>query len=314
MNRIVTIPVLKDRISAVRLRLLGQCSTVGSSKAISLAASVKSAWGLDRSRDNRALDAARRPYGRRATQAVTLLFVAAIGPLIIVLVLDRARADSPPKAAPAPEVRASPPESQLMHFNLLGPDWAKVPEGYSGILPEKVVAEFDIPKEYFANLKLFGFDPIEKTIEGGISITFSYPSMKGATEAPGAATRIEATITAGRSEESFRKSVHDFIFAPGRTTREPNLDVGGLCGYVDRVHPGYAGDEFYIACKETDQTFLIVCYPPFNNRHVCADNVFLGQQIVGQLGYQYHILKEHLALIGSVKQLVMSFMGPPRER
>lgn len=298
----------------MRLRLLGQRCAVGLSKAVSLTASVVSAWELDPSRDDIALDTARDLHRRRAILVVVLLLLAAIGQLIFALGPDRVRADSSPKAAPAPEVRASPPESQLMHFNLLGPDRAKVPEGYSGILLEKTVGEFDIPKEYFANRKLFGFDPIKKTIEGGIPIAFSYPSMKGATEAPGAATRIEATVTAGGREDDFRKSVHDFIFAPGRTTREPSLDVGGLCGYVDRVHPGYARDEFYIACKEADQTFLIICYPPFNSHHVCADNVFLGQQIVGQLGYQYPILKEHSALLGSVKQLVMSFMEPPRER
>jgi hypothetical protein len=36
----------------------------------------------------------------------------------------------------------------IFHYNLSGPDWAKIPEGYSGVTPEKIVAELNVPKEY----------------------------------------------------------------------------------------------------------------------------------------------------------------------
>jgi hypothetical protein len=205
-------------------------------------------------------------------------------------------------------------QTNIVHFNLLGPDWAKVPKDYHGVLPEKVVAELDIPKEYVAQSnKLLGDRPSEKTVED-IPIAFSYPSMAGAIDeqnfpaGENFATRIDAIIRPG-SEENFRKGTHSIIFGNGNT-REPSLDVNGLCGYVDRLHPVYAGYEFYTACRESEQSFSIFCAPEYNGRHVCIADNFLKANLAGQLIYQYPTLKDHLALLGATTKLVMSFLQP----
>jgi hypothetical protein len=186
-------------------------------------------------------------------------------------------------------------QTDIAHFNLLGPDWAKIPKDYHGVLPEKVVAEFDIPKEYVAHrtklfARLFGDRPSAKTVED-ISIAFSYPGMTGAADEQSFATgqnfaaRIDAIIRPG-SEENFRKGTHTIIFGNGKT-REPGLDVNGLCGYVDRVHPVYAGYEFYTACKESDQTFDIFCDPRYDaGRRICISDNFLKDNVAGQMFYQ----------------------------
>jgi hypothetical protein len=123
-------------------------------------------------------------------------------------------------------------QTDIVHFNLLGPDWAKVPEDYHGVLPEKVVAELNIPKEYVTHrtklfAKLFGDQPSAKTVED-IPIAFSYPSMTGAADehsfatAQNFAARIDTIIRPG-SAANFRKGTHAIIFGNGKT-REPRLD------------------------------------------------------------------------------------------
>lgn len=211
--------------------------------------------------------------------------------------------------------RALGGQTDLVHFNLLGPDWAKVPKDYHGVLPEKVVAELNIPGEYVArNTRLFGYRPSEKTVED-IPIAFSYPSMAGAADEQNFSTgenfaaRIDAIIRPG-SEENFRKGTHSIIFGSGKT-REPSLDIGGLCGFVDRVHPVYAGYEFYTACRESDQTFEIFCGPQYDaGRRICIADNFLKANLAGQLFYQYATLKNHLAVLPAFTKLVMSFVQP----
>jgi hypothetical protein len=199
-------------------------------------------------------------------------------------------------------------QTDVVHFNLLGPDWAKVPKGYSGILPEKVVAGLNIPKEYVThNTNLLGGQSSAKAVED-IPIAFSYPSMTGAAEDQTFATRIDAIIRLGR-EKYFREGTHSIIFGNGNT-REPSLDVNGLCGYVDRIHSVYAGYEFYTACRVSDQTFSIFCDAPDNGRRICIADNFLKDHMASQLIYQYATLKDHLAVLRAVKKLVMSFLQP----
>jgi hypothetical protein len=221
------------------------------------------------------------PCRRRVTRPDLLLLLVAICQLTFALCADRLHANASPKFVAAPEDRTAK-EGQLVHFNLLGVDWSKVVRGH--VAPEKVVAEFNIPAEYLTNQKLFGFDPIKQTISS-IPIAFSYPSMKGTVKARGAVTRIGALISQG-SEDAYRKTVHSFISAEGRI-REPSLDVNGLCGYVDHVHPGYAGVGFYVACRETDQSFSIDCFPPLNGRHPCTVTGFVNDQLAAQLFFQH---------------------------
>jgi hypothetical protein len=211
-------------------------------------------------------------------------------------------------------------QADIVHFNLLGADWAKVPKDYHGVLPEKVVAELDIPKEYVTHrtklfAKLFGDQPSAKTVED-IPIAFSYPGMTGAANEQSIAAagenfaaRIDAIIRPG-SQENFRKGTHSIIFGNGKT-REPSLDVNGLCGYADRVHPVYAGYEFYTACRESDQTFEIFCDPQYDSgRRVCISDNFLKENLAGQLFYQYARLKDHIAVLRAFTKLVMSFVQP----
>jgi hypothetical protein len=214
-------------------------------------------------------------------------------------------------------------QADIVHFNLLGPDWTKVPKDYHGVLPEKVVAELNIPREYVTHrtklfAKLFGDRPPATTVED-IPIAFSYPGMAGAADeqsfAAGQnfAARIDAIIRPG-SEENFRKGTHTIIFGNGKT-REPSLDVNGLCGYVDRVHPVYAGYEFYTACKESDQTFDIFCDPRSDTgRRICIADNFLKANMAGQTFYQYATLKDHLAVLSAFTKLVMSFLQPNGSR
>jgi hypothetical protein len=131
--------------------------------------------------------------------------------------------------------------------------------------------------------------------------------MRGAAyESP--QTRIGGIITGGR-EDFLRKGVHSIIFRDG-VTHDPSLDVNGLCGYVDHIHVGYAGDEFYTACKETNQIFEIVCFPPLNRHRICTSENYLEDNLSGQLIYQYSTLREHLALLGAFRTLVVSFVQP----
>jgi hypothetical protein len=203
--------------------------------------------------------------------------------------------------------RAPDAQTDVVRFNLLGPDWTKIPKGYFGVLPEKVVAELNIQKEYLTGrTHVLGDHSSADTVEE-IPIALSYPRMTGAVDDQNYATRVDAIITFG-TEENFRKgTTHSIIFGSGNI-REPNLDVNGLCGYVNRIYPGYAGVELYTACKESDQTFSIDCSPTIGARRTCIADNFLNNNIAGQLIYQYATLKDHLAVLRAFKKLAMSFL------
>jgi len=226
------------------------------------------------------------------------LAVIATSQVLFAAPLNRISAGSSREFGVAMEIRIVALRSELMHFSLLGPDWAKIPQGYSGVTPETVIAELNIPAEYVVRRK----QPAQTT---NVSIAFLYPSMKGAAyESP--QTRIGGIITSGR-EDFFRKGVHSIIFRDG-VTHDPSLDGNELCGYVDHIHVGYAGDELYTSCKEMDQTFSIVCFPPLNRRRICTSENYLEDNLSGQLIYQYSTLREHVALLEAFRTLVISFI------
>ena len=198
-------------------------------------------------------------------------------------------------------------QSEIRHFRLLGPDWARIPKGYFGVTPEKVVAELNIPQEYLTPPSFFG--PKPPTITESIPIEVLFPSMTGAAGIAASDPRRYAVIGGpldAATEAGHRKGVRTIVLSSGRV-RNPKLDVDGLCGYVDRVHPGYAGDEFYTSCDEADQTFSIICFPPINAHHVCNESAFLGGQIGVELFYQYPLLSEHGEMLESLKKLIASF-------
>lgn len=287
----------------MRFRFLGECCAVGLRKAIAPSACFLSASALDRSRENTALDMLCNLYRRRRIRVVVLLLLAAICQLILALGPARVRADSSPDVAPAPAVRASPPDSQIMHFNLLGPDWAKIPESYSGISPMRVVAELNIPKEYVFRNSLR--KPLTEN-ESSIPIVVLYPSMKGgADEGRSSAARIYAVIDAGEENRS-RKGVQSLLGRPGMKV-DPRLNIDGLCGYIDNEHAGAAGQLFYSSCNPTEQTFFVACFPPFRGRRSCSDTTFLEGEIGAELTYQYSLLKEHRMMLDALRRLVTSF-------
>jgi hypothetical protein len=190
-------------------------------------------------------------------------------------------------------------EPPIFHYKLSGPDWARIPEGYSGVTPEKIVAELNIPKEYLTRYNKSPSQP-----QSNISINVFYPSMKGAVRGGSPEPLIGAIIGAAR-EDHFRKGVRSFI--RDGVAHDPSLDVNGLCGYVDLIHPGYAGDELFIACNETDQTFTIICFAPSNGYRLCTEDAFVGGEIGAQIFYHDSLLKEHQAMLGAFKRLVLSF-------
>jgi hypothetical protein len=245
----------------------------------------------------------------------TLPVLAAICQFVFALSLGQVHADSVPEFPAATEISVATHQPEIVHFSLLGADWAKIPEGYSGVAPETVIAELNLPKEYVVRRNwfrnLFGLGPLDRRTTN-VPIAFFYPSMRGAAYDRSLETRIGAIIDGGR-EDHFRKGVHSIIFRDG-VMRDPSLDVNGLCGYVDRTHVGYAGDELYTACKEADQTFSIICFPLLNGRRACTSDSFLGGGIGGRLFYRYPMLREHLTLLGGFKKLVMSFIQTPMNR
>jgi hypothetical protein len=197
------------------------------------------------------------------------------------------------------------PDSKIVHFNLRGPDWSRIPEGYVGIAPTRIVAQLAIPKEYLAPWTS------RAEVVSDVSIAIFYPSMQSAVDSH-SERRIGVIINAGK-EDKARKGVRLSVFGSGQT-HDPKLDVNGLCAYVDNIHPGNAGLEFYISCNEADQLFSIVCYPPFNARRVCSTHGFLVGEIGVVLMYQYPLLKEHAAMFDAVKKLVSSFIEPSAEK
>ena len=50
------------------------------------------------------------------------------------------------------QTREAGPPTEIIRFDLLGPDWDKVPNDDYGVMPEKVVTELDIPKEYLGDI------------------------------------------------------------------------------------------------------------------------------------------------------------------
>jgi hypothetical protein len=139
---------------------------------------------------------------------------------------------------------------------LSGPDWAKIPEGYSGVTPEKIVAELNVPKEYLER-----FNGTTSQPQSAISIAVLYPNMNSGVGAGSSQARICIIITANREDDA-RKGVQFLTHEEGRI-RDAQSDVGSLCAFVDHQHPGYAGNEFYSSCNEAEQTFFVECFPPF---------------------------------------------------
>lgn len=246
---------------------------------------------------------------RSAVKWVGLILIAASSQISDAGTLSEARAGDSGLAAD--------PQSETMHFNLLGPDWARIPEGYSGVTPEKIIAELNIPKEYVVLHNPFRTNGPLTQNEGSIPLAVFYPSMKGAAEygaadGPFSETQIYLALDAGR-EEASRKGVR-FLLSHEGMKRNSELDVGGLCGYVDEEHPGSSGQEFYSSCDEAEQTFFIDCFQPFNNHRSCGETAFFEGQIGAELSYQYPMLKDHRALLNAMKRLVRSFVQPNTQK
>ncbi len=240
-----------------------------------------------------------RPGVPHATYALFMFFILCVAPMASQAVAN----DQTERQNQLNGVGSHP---IIRHFNLLGPDWARIPKGYSGLTPMKVVAELNIPEQYVVlGGALRG--PLTEN-ESSIPIVVFYPSMKGASRRNSSEARINVIISAG-TEEGFRNGARSLIFVDGRT-RDPSLDVNGLCGYVDHVHRGWAGVEFYTSCNKSEQTFSIICHPPLNGIRSCMDGNFVGEQFGAQLFYQYSMLKEHRQILDSLKTLILSFAQP----
>lgn len=214
-----------------------------------------------------------------------------------------------PSSSGADRTRAvADPDTGMVHLELLGPDQDRIPEGYVGVVPEKVVAELNIPKEY---LRLEGSRagpfvvPPLTTQTSNVPIEVFYPSMRGATEREVSEIRIRGIIK-WADESRMRNGVRSTYLRDG-VTRESDLDVSDVCGFIDAIHVGYAGTQFYVACNDTQRTFSILCSPPFNNRRVCSEDAFVGQNVGIGLSYPMSILKEHQDLLAAFKTLVRSF-------
>lgn len=242
---------------------------------------------------------------RGAVSFVILLLLAAKSPAFFAPAVGQAHAGSIVAVGVSSPLRVVDSQPAIMHFNLLGPDWARIPEGYSGLTPMKVVAELNIPEEYVTQYR-----PLTEN-ESSIPIVVAYPSMKGATKAPFSEPHIYVGIDAHREDKS-RKGVR-FLFEEAMK-HNLQLDVDGLCGYVDNEHPGNAGLEFYGSCDEAERTFFITCFQPFNNRRSCSETAFLEGEIGAELTYQYSMLKDHQVMLDALRKLVMSFAQPGAEK
>jgi hypothetical protein len=194
------------------------------------------------------------------------------------------------------------PASATTHFKLLGPDWARIPEGYFGVVPEIVVTELTVPREYLARR-----GPQQES-QSNVAIEVFFPSMSGAAGAQSSEAKINLIIHAAR-EDGVPTGIQR-AYSDGVRQREPSLDKGDLCAYVDHQSPGYAGDEFYLACDRSIRTFDIICFPQFNNRRVCSEVAFLDGKLGAQLFYQYPLLSDHGIMLDAVRKLVMSFVAP----
>lgn len=189
----------------------------------------------------------------------------------------------------------------IFHYKLTGPDWERIPKGYFGVLPEKAVAELNVPKQYLDRINGPTSQP-----QSAISIAILYPSMNSAVGAESSENAIGIIITASREDDS-RKGVKQLIHEDGRT-RDAQSDVGPLCALVDHQHPGYAGDEFYSSCNEDDQTFFINCFPPTKGQRLCVEVAHVGNQLGVEMFYKDSMLKDHSAMLEAIKRVVISFL------
>lgn len=212
----------------------------------------------------------------------------------------------PTVSGPRPGLCAEEPGKEVVHFNLLGTDWARIPEGHSGIAPMKVVAELNIPKEYLMrNSPPFLLAPRTEN-ESSIPLVFLFPSLKAGEEGMSPGTRVYAIIDGSSRDERSRRGVMLLLSRLGME-RAPRLDVDGLCGYVDE-YPGTIGQEFYSSCHSAEQTFFITCFPEFNYRRSCSETAFLAGEIGAELTYQHALLKDHANLLKGLTKLISSFI------
>jgi hypothetical protein len=204
----------------------------------------------------------------------------------------------PPAALPAHKdgsVAAHAGDPSSLHFTLLGPEWEDLPARYSGQVPEKPVAELNIPRGYVES------DPA-KDRTSSISIALSYPGIKAAADTR-ARDRISAIIVSRREDTR----PPPYLSLSRDAVHEPKLDAGGLCGFIDTQHPGLAGVEFFWPCGEPERTFEVMCSPRFNGRRVCSDSAFVGDHIGVLLSYQMEMLQDRNAIVDAVRKLVLSW-------
>lgn len=98
-----------------------------------------------------------KPYG------ISLLAIASFA-VIFAVWLNRGYVGSPSDLGA--RTMAPGAQTDIVRFNLLGPDWAEIPKGYTGLIPDKVVAELHIPEEYVAHsTKLHGDQSSKKAVE-----------------------------------------------------------------------------------------------------------------------------------------------------
>lgn len=201
-----------------------------------------------------------------------------------------------------------------VHFELTGVDWNKVSRGYRGISPEKSYMQLEIPRKYLdttvvpflflqsisRNIGLYG--PSVKR-RGSILIRFYYPSMNSA---PLSSSDSHVGVMLGAQEGS-RRVVNKEYMLPHKAIRDPQADVAGLCGYNDPIDVGWKGNEFYLPCRPTKDIY-IYCNPPYGNRRLCIEYLFLGQNISASVFFQHKILIHHEDIAEQIRKLVFSFI------
>jgi hypothetical protein len=221
---------------------------------------------------------------------------AAVGTIAAIALLALAHGGCSARSAPVVD-----PRTQNLHFQLLGVDWERVQKDRPGIAPLKVIGELDIPKPYIAAHRgLTGK-------ESNIPIAFTFPGMHPAADRRGEANTVSAIIT-GMTEDGIRNGNNMTLSRDG-IVREPALDVGSLCAYVDTKNPGWAGAEFLFSCDLTDQVFNLFCSKPWNNSQTCYEGVILKGRIGAQLIYRKDLINVHVAMIEQLRNLVEAFIA-----
>lgn len=207
-----------------------------------------------------------------------------------------------------------------VRFEFMGVDWDKVPNGYHGVLPEKLYMILEIPRKYLdksvvpflfwssisSNIGLSG--PSIKR-RSSILIHVYYPSMRAD---PIDSSEERVGVILGATEGRRVASKEQILHVHDGVIRDPHSDQAGLCGYVDPVHVGWEGHEFYLPC-ESRQNFFIDCDQPYGDRRSCIEYVFFGRGIDAMLFFQYRILQDHEAIVEAVKELVFSFVRSIRD-